>query len=149
MNSRRKGHNWERDIAARLRSIFGPDRVRRGRQAEGATEPDVVVDGAPWWIECKCGGPATKPATALAQAEEDSDKAPGILPRWPVAVCKADRRPAVAAMRLSTLLTLAGKGVQLGRILVSMPLDDWLRIAEAAELHGSAARGAKHSEEWG
>jgi hypothetical protein len=144
VNSRRKGHNWERDIATALRRIFGEDRVRRGRQAEGAAEPDVVIDGAPWWIEAKCGGPAAKPLAALCQAEDDSAKR--LEARWCVALCKQDRRPATATMRLDTLLRIVElTGVALGRATVTVGIDDWLRIAEAVE---GAGLGSKHRREW-
>ena len=147
MNSRRKGHNWERDLATRLREIFGAERVRRGRQAEGACEPDVVVEDVPWWFECKCGGPAEFPAKALVQAEDDSARR--IRPSWPVAICKMDRKPPTASLRLDTLFRVVQmSGVSLGRALVTLPLGDFLRVVEAVELRQSEARGKKHAAEW-
>ena len=52
INSRRKGHDWERRVARDLREIFGKG-IRRGYQTDdNAHEPDVA--GTPFWIECKC-----------------------------------------------------------------------------------------------
>ena len=64
--SRRKGHDWERAVAKRLRAIFGTA-VRRGWQSrDGAEQPDV--DGSPWWVECKRSKRPNIEA-ALVQAE--------------------------------------------------------------------------------
>lgn len=52
MNSRRKGHQYERDTAAWYRSL-GYE-ARRGWQCrKGDDDPDVIVDGLPYWVECK------------------------------------------------------------------------------------------------
>lgn len=67
---RRKGHNYERQIARELRPIFG-DSVRRGLQyRDGADAPDVIAGH--YHIECKCG---KKPGVraALHQAIEASE----------------------------------------------------------------------------
>ena len=54
INSRRKGHDWERLVARECR-LEWPE-ARRGMQGDGARVPDV--DGTPFWIECKCGSAA-------------------------------------------------------------------------------------------
>ena len=64
--SRRKGHDYERDVAALWKQAGWPD-ARRGYQArDGADAPDVA-GCAPYWIECK-RGKATSPRAALRQA---------------------------------------------------------------------------------
>lgn len=51
-DSRRKGHNYERQIATWYRERNFD--VERGRQSRGATngEADLKVHGLPYWIEC-------------------------------------------------------------------------------------------------
>lgn len=96
--SRTKGHAWEREIARRLRPIFG-DQVRRGLQyQDGAAAPDVIVPC--FHIEAKVGArPPIIPA--LEQAERDA--APGL---WPVAICKQDRKQPTVTMRLDDWIEL-------------------------------------------
>ena len=102
-SQRRKGHNFERKIAADIRALGIP--ARRGRQDyRGDAEPDVVVEdvsmlGIDPWIECKTGArpPIWK---ALEQAQE----AAGI--RTPIVVAHRDRGPTVAVMEWSELLAL-------------------------------------------
>lgn len=100
-NSRRIGHDWEREVADMLRDVYPPEQVRRGRQGEGAVEPDVVVPDA-LWPECKKGNTtwAANPYRALLQAERDIASAPPVhvpggsppVPRRvPVAFCKLSR----------------------------------------------------------
>lgn len=54
-SARRKGHQYERDVANKYKAAGCPD-ARRGYQAfKGEIEPDVA--GIPgWWISCKCYG---------------------------------------------------------------------------------------------
>lgn len=98
---RRKGHDFERAIAGRLREIMPSAGVKRGLQGrDGSDAPDVVAPA--FWVECKRGRtPPIRPA--LAQAEKAN---PGGY--WSTAVTKADREPA----------------------LVTMYLDDWLELVE-------------------
>jgi len=99
--SRRKGHDWERAVARRLREIFGPQ-VRRGLQyQDGSDAPDVIVPC--FYVECKVG--ARPPIIqALEQAEKNAK--PGF---WPVAICKQDKQKPTVTMRF----------------------DDWLELVEA------------------
>ena len=98
--SRRKGHQWERDVANRFKEVFGRDKVRRGLQyREGAECPDVVAPC--FWIECK-RRKQTNPRAALRQAIEDS----GGKGFWPLAVCKDDGQPAFVSMTLDDFLEL-------------------------------------------
>lgn len=94
MNSRRKGHDWERSVADDLRQVFDDPAVlaqivacrrrpkalqfamarscvRRGRQSGGAVEPDVVVSGYDLWLELQCSARPT-PSKKLAQAIRDA-----------------------------------------------------------------------------
>lgn len=96
--SRRKGHDWEREVARRLREIFGPQ-VRRGLQyQDGSDAPDVIVPC--FHVECKVG--ARPPIVqALEQAEKNAK--PGL---WPIAICKQDRQPPTVTMRFEDFLEL-------------------------------------------
>lgn len=85
INGRRKGHDFERDIAAALRPIW-PE-ARRGAQSRAGTDaPDV--DGTPYWIECKRGRRPSIPA-ACKQALAATDGRPVVV------IVKDDRKPAI------------------------------------------------------
>lgn len=93
-NGRRKGHNFEREMARHFRGIFGDDRVRRGLQyRDGAECADVITPFL--WVECK-RGKQTNPRAALAQAVEAS-VGQGY---YPVAVCKDDWAEPFVVMQL-------------------------------------------------
>lgn len=95
---RRKGHGFEREVAAAFREVFG-DEVRRGLQyRDGADCPDVVVPC--FWVECK-RGKRTNLKAALRQAQEVSGK--GV---WPIAVCRDDGEKATVTMSLEDFLDL-------------------------------------------
>lgn len=90
-SSRRKGHDYEREIARDMRSLFG-NQVKRGLQSRNGTfEPVPDVDVPIFWIECK-RGKRTNIKAALRQAQRDTDG------RTPVAVCRDDRDRAIVAM---------------------------------------------------
>lgn len=97
INSREKGKRWEREVANRMRLIFGKDRVRRGRQAEGAAEPDIVTPTT-LWLECK-HGKLVGLRKALEQAERDSAQAyDGAW--WRVVVAKDNGKRPIVVMPL-------------------------------------------------
>lgn len=82
--SRRKGGDFEREVARRFAQVFENADVRRGLQfRDGAECPDVITPML--WVECK-RGKRTNPRAALAQAIADSRGRELI----PVAVCKDD-----------------------------------------------------------
>lgn len=82
---RRKGHNWEREVAGMLREVFPGETVRRGLQSrEGGAVPDVECPIL--WVECKCGA-RPNPRAALEQAERGCPRG-----RIPVAIIK-DSQP--------------------------------------------------------
>jgi hypothetical protein len=102
VNSRRKGHDFEREMVCRFRAAVPQADVRRGLQfRDGAEAPDV--DCPPWHVECKRGKQPNVRA-ALEQARRDAK--PG---RIPVAVIKDDRRPAMVVMGLEDFLVLAAR----------------------------------------
>jgi hypothetical protein len=102
--SRTKGHAYEREVCAKLRSLFG-EGVRRSIQTRGAKSEGCDVDGTPYWIETKVGK-LQNPRAALRQAIDDTDGRP------PVAVIKDNSpgggRPAFefVAMRLDDFVAL-------------------------------------------
>lgn len=91
--SRRKGHAFEREIAAELREM-GFDAKRGLSQARGGGAEEADVVGVPGFhFECKRG---KKPniRAALAQAIEDARGQ-----EVPVAVLRDDRSEAIAVVR--------------------------------------------------
>lgn len=113
---RNKGKRFERDIAARLRSVWPDAVVRRASQAERADNPDVFIEGGPpilarLWLELQDARQPT-PDSKLFQAEKDADlylrrrvggmASPG-LGGYP----KTDRLPVVVWHRLGERTTWA------------------------------------------
>lgn len=96
--SRRKGHQFERDVAAWFREMLPGCHVKRGLQSRGAEEPDVCIPH--FWVECK-RGKKTNIKAALRQASLDTDG------RRPLAICKDDREPTTVTMYLDDFLDLA------------------------------------------
>lgn len=119
---RAKGRAFEQTVARACRAIW-PE-AKRGLQGRGGAEaPDVDVPE--WWIETKAGKPAKDPVAALEQAERDATKAGDT--RHCVAVCKVDRRPPTATLRLAVLAP--GWTDACGDIPVTMAFEDWLAVA--------------------
>jgi hypothetical protein len=108
LRSRRKGANFERALAIRFREVMPGATVRRGLQSRSGEEaPDVDVPC--FWLEAK-RHKRTNIKAALRQAHDDAP--PG---RWPIAVCKDDREPAIVAMALDDFLDLVGEWWELRR----------------------------------
>jgi hypothetical protein len=98
--ARRKGTDFEREVAKRLAEVFGKTFVQRNVKArKGHSPADVVAPGM--WIECKAQR-LSNPRKALRQAESGA-RAEG---RWAVAVCKDDRKPPRVMMRFEDFLAL-------------------------------------------
>lgn len=96
---RRKGHDWEREVASMLREAMPGARIRRGDQGAGGTgRPDVEAPHL--HVECKCG-PKPNARAAVKQAIADAEK--GL---WRVAVIRDDHDLRWAAMPLEDLLDL-------------------------------------------
>ena len=107
MRSRRKGHNYERELAARFRKHFPHLDIKRGLgQVRGGDQgPDV--DMPLFWVEAKRHKRCNVKA-ALKQAVEDSTN--DEQKRIPVAVCRNDREEyASVSMRLSDFITILEK----------------------------------------
>lgn len=149
-NSRRKGQLFERAVAADLREALDPpelvaalrgattrnglpellkrSRVRRGEQAHGACEPDIVVGGLDVWLELQHAAPnAVTPEKKLRQAERDVEASGrGWLP---IAVTKASSGPGArqttATLRLWALRELTG------RVSSSNAEDKWRNVVVA------------------
>ena len=98
--SRRKGHDWERVVARRLRDVLGVE-ARRGLQyRDGAEAPDIIIEGLPLHIECKAG---KRPPILAALEQAERDAAEGAIP---VVVVKADKREPTVTMRLEDWLAV-------------------------------------------
>ena len=107
--SRDKGARFEREIANRLKEVFGPRTTRSSGQCfSGDTRADV--DCPTIWVECKVGKrPNIKAALEQAEAAEEIAK----TGKEPVAICKWDRDTPIASMRIDyfiELLKLAYRG---------------------------------------
>jgi hypothetical protein len=98
--SRRKGHDWERDVAELLRPIW-PNAKRGLGQAREASVCDV--EGTPCWIECKVGAQVSIMA-AMKQALHDGKKANDN--RIPLVIAKRDREEPIVTMQLGAFLHL-------------------------------------------
>ena len=106
-SARRKGHDFERAVAAQLARVFGCDKVHRGFQyRNGSDAPDVVCPG--FWVECKRGR-RTNSRAALRQAVEDAS-GKGL---WALAVCKDDRDDAYVVMNFDDFVDLLTEWHQL------------------------------------
>lgn len=98
---RRKGHDFERELARILKEETGLP-FKRGFQtrAGGGEQADVLCEGLPYHFECKVGKrPPFK--RALEQAERDcSEEA------IPLAVVKVDREEPIVLMRMKDFLPM-------------------------------------------
>lgn len=107
--SRRKGHDWEREVARQFREALPGADVTRGWQSRAGTDqPDV--DGTPFWVECKVG----KRPNILA-ALRQADEAKGNDPRPSLAICKTDRDTPTVTLYLDDFLDLVGEWWERGR----------------------------------
>lgn len=100
INSRDKGHNYERELVHIFKAA-GFSTAKRGLQYQtNSAVPDVDVPI--YWIEAKRG---KKPNVrkALEQAQKDTDG------RIPVAIIRDDRCPAFVVMNLDHWLQLVTK----------------------------------------
>ena len=99
---REKGARFEREIANVLKEVFGPKTIRSSGQCfSGDTRADV--DCPSIWVECKVGKRPNIKA-ALEQAEEASSS--NDSGKKCVAICKWDREPATATMRLTDFVEI-------------------------------------------
>ena len=104
VNSRRKGHTFERKMAIAFRALW-PD-ARRGLQyQDGAECPDVM--GTPYWVECKCGK-RTNIKAALRQAEAASNNRQPVL-----VVTKDDGQSVLVTMKWEDFFDLHKRRIPL------------------------------------
>ena len=109
--SRDKGRRGEQQTARELQAALGSGViVRRGTQSRtGRDEPDLVVEGRPWWIEVKTWGSRKSwgdHVDALHQAEHaclESDDPSQIA--W--AVVRENRRPPMVVARVGVLTAIS------------------------------------------
>jgi len=103
--SRDKGARFEREVANKLKRVFGPRTTRSSGQCfSGDTRADV--DCPKIWVECKVGKrPNIKAALEQAEAAEKIANTSKI----PVAFCKWDREETIVSMRLENFLDLIEK----------------------------------------
>lgn len=97
VNSRRKGHNFERQMVAYFRTRLGFVDARRGLQyQDGTVCADVILPG--FWVECKVGARPNIEA-AFEQAERACDDPKKTI----MVITKRDRREPVVSVRLKDL----------------------------------------------
>jgi len=102
-SQRLKGHNWEREVARRLRKVMPGCGAKRGLQTRFGSSEEADVEIPCFHVECKVGK-KTRIMAALNQAVEAEKKG-----RWPIAVCKDDRKPPVVLMRLDDFEEILGQ----------------------------------------
>ena len=86
-DSRRKGHDWERDLCKRLRSAGARSAERvLTEPRDGNARGDIATD-LPLVIQAKCGK-APNPWKALEEAEEAARARNGGGRRYPVGIVK-------------------------------------------------------------
>ncbi|MCA9655700.1 MAG: hypothetical protein KC501_37670 [Myxococcales bacterium] len=112
-SSRRKGGDYEREVARAVHDALGTE-ARRGYQRKGGDEePDVV--GLPgWWPECKYGQRATISAQLEAGWEQATEGAAKGGAK-PVLFFRAQRRETRVVLRLEDYLELlegAGRAIE-------------------------------------
>ena len=94
-SQRTKGHGYEREVAAIIRTLTGYP-AKRGFQTRGAEVSDIIgVDG--FWIECKRRKARPIPLVALRQAIEEM---PEGCEDMPVGITRADGGDSTVTMRL-------------------------------------------------
>tara|TARA_R100001594_G_scaffold123563_1_gene160013 strand:+ start:1955 stop:2338 length:384 start_codon:yes stop_codon:yes gene_type:complete len=105
LRSRRKGHNFERELARVLSEHWPELNIKRGSGQSrcGSDAPDV--DMPSFWVEAKrhkrCNIKAALKQAIEASAEDEKR-------RMPIAICKDDREEATVTMRFEDFLCLAG-----------------------------------------
>jgi hypothetical protein len=78
-------------------------RVRRSDQGKGALEPDLVIDGCPFWMELQDAANGYSPKKKLAQAIANVTQVRSHL--MPLAICHQTGSPDTeVAMRVSDLM---------------------------------------------
>jgi len=97
-SSRRKGHQFERDVANMLREVMPGADIKRGLQSRGGGAEEMDVECPYFAVECK-KGPMPNPRAALRQATNDAK--PG---KVPIGVIGDDRKPPFVVLSLEDFL---------------------------------------------
>jgi len=132
---RTKGKVWEREVAAKLRAIFGAQ-VKRGWQArEGCDAPDI--EGVPrQWPECKHHA-VVNIAAAMRQAvneyanwieQRGGNVTARDASRWPVVYSKSNRTEPLVTMRMADFLVL---------------LREWKEMSDEVNFGVQSAKGTR------
>jgi hypothetical protein len=109
-SQRRKGHDFERWVARRLRETLPGCEAKRGYQSRGGgAEAADVVSTLPYHIECKRG---RKPLVRAALEQAMGDAKPGMLP---MAVIKDDRGKPFVCLDFEDLLEILQENWELSR----------------------------------
>lgn len=116
INSRAKGHNFEREIGSLLREELGVDIQRNLVQSRNGGVDLIGLDG--WAIECKRSKKYSP--SWWKQAAEQAVKAEAL----PVLIYKLDYQPIVIEMRGSDLIPELSNDT----FRVSMPFLAWITI---------------------
>jgi len=104
---RRKGADFERDVARDLRKLLGDESVRRGCQArDGCDAPDVICKYL--WVECKH---QIKPNIAAAVRQMVAACLNPTL--WRVAITKANGEKPLVTMPYEDFLDMFKELVEL------------------------------------
>jgi hypothetical protein len=98
MNSRTKGHSFERAVANILKVLF--PKAKRGLSQTRVGNEVSDVEGTPYWVECKRHKKCNI-QEAFTQAETDRDD------RNPVVISKDDHGPILVTMSIDTFLILS------------------------------------------
>lgn len=114
--ARKKGHDFEREIAKRWRDMGLFPNAKRGldQPQGGGVQPDII--GTPFWVECKRLRRVllSDINAALDQAESARDSAEhqlvhsGDLLTAPVVVHREDGKKARVSMRMDAFLACGG-----------------------------------------
>lgn len=124
--NRRKGGDRERELVNLLKGRGLP--ARRGAPLQtqgGAPLPDVVVDGAPFWLEVK-GGKRVRIRDAMAQAIREAPAG-----YTPVVCWREDRQEWLVTARLEDILDVALEVLERVEVIERRP---WIQITDADAL---------------
>lgn len=145
--NRRKGHDFERDVANDLRARWPSAIIRRASQGERADNPDCFVDSGPallkrMWLEGQCSV-SPRPLDKLSQAERDvlawHAARPDARPeRLPVVVWhRTGERTSYVTTRLWVLDAMRGQLRRRSDMPITMPwpafLDELAACVERVE----------------
>jgi hypothetical protein len=93
--------------------LLKASKVRRSEQAKGAREPDLVVEGCPFWLELQdARAEAFSPLKKLEQAERDVIDTDSEL--WPASIChQTGSHEIQVCVRLGTLFAMAADALMI------------------------------------